>query len=225
MPSSAFRERIDRDAQAKIKKALGCTLEEAQELLKVQRAGGGAAPAPGTPAAPAPGATAAPAAPARPNAELEKLRREKADLERRTEALRAKVKKVKTRARDRLLETELRYSAVAAGIKADDADYAMGLYRAKVRATPQGEDVPDPDSFWPTLKAAKGYLFVDGAPAREVPIRPTTAPPASKKPGEEVPPARGAGAPAAEKGVMEMEPEEFGARTSNRYGFRPPQSA
>jgi DNA-binding transcriptional MerR regulator len=223
MPSSAFRDRVDRDAAAKLKKALGMTLEEAQALLKSRKEGGDGAPASAA-AAPA-GAPAGAAAPARgPDPEKEKLRREAKDLERRLEAQRAKLKKVKTRERDRRTEIELRYSAVAAGIKADDADYAMGLYRSALRATAEGEDLPAPEAFWPTLKASKPYLFADGAPAREVPLRATTAPPLSRKPGEETPPTRAAGKPPGQADVDALEKRDFDDRTASRYGFRPPQS-
>lgn len=215
MSSKALRERIDRDAASKIRRALGCTLEEAQAKLKAASSPEAAVAAAN---AAAPGVRPRGADP-----EVEKLRRQLADKTARLEAQKAKNAKVKDRERDKRVSLELRYSAVAAGISDEHADFALDQLAQAVRKTPAGKDPTSPAAFWPALLKARPYLGKGAAAAPvEVPLDPTTAPPESRAPGEATPKPPAPGERPKEKGVDELSDEEFASRTEKRYKFRVP---
>lgn len=214
MPSKALRERIDRDAAAKIKRVLGCTLEEAKAKLAAAGSPAAAIAAAGSPAAPA-------GTDPKVLERLASIERQNKDLRGRLDASKQKTQKIQSRERDKRVSLELRYGAVAAGIADEHADFALDQLAAAVRKAPAGQDPPTPQAFWPALLKARPYLGKGVAPT-EVQLRPTTAPPESRAPGEATPNQPAAGTPPPKDDVDKLSDEDFARRTDKLYKFRVP---
>lgn len=202
---AGFKDRLQREAAAMVRKNLGMTIEEAKALL----ARGGA---------PAPAAAAAPAAAPAPGARRDPdaaLRTKVHEQERRIEKQKNKIKTLRTRHADEMVNQTMRQEALGVGIAADHVDFALNLYSQAVRATKEG-DPPESQVFFVGLRKTRAYLFREGAPV--VTLSPTTAPPEGAGPGGETATPAGAGTPPKLPDAMEMSDSEF-REHKRRYGI------
>lgn len=212
IPQQAFKSRVEREAAAIVKKRLGISLEEAEQIVK---AGGVPAQTTSTPAGvTAVANTTANDAIAKMQAENEKLRRQVATANKTAQDWQNKHKKDTSRLRDRQIETELKSEALRAGVV--DPDYAVTLF---ARAAAKGE-ASDPAVFFGTLKTSHGHLFNGATAPAPVTVSPTTAPPESLQPGENKPSPTPAGTPATVANVEAMSPQDFN-RHLRSYGYQP----
>lgn len=217
IPLSGFKARLDREAANIIKKRLGCTLDEAEAIVKAKQPGAAAVPAAG----------AAPAAVANEGlvalqAQLTRVQRQATDALKKAGEWEAKHKKDTARLRDRAIENELKALAAVAG--ATDADYAIHLF---ARAAASGQ-ATDPATYFGVLKTSHPHLFgtVQAAapapkPAEPVKVPASTAPPASNAAGEATPTPNPAGGAKPAEGVEGMSQQDFSRRTRATYGFTP----
>jgi hypothetical protein len=214
-PHQAFVNRMKREAAMEVKRRLGITIEEAEELVKKSKE------------QPASGAAAKGTADAIVKAEKEasKLREENAALKRGQDQLRAKHEKEIRRLKDKQFESELAVEVSRAGITDPDcAELALTLYSRAVKdAKTANQEIPESGKFFAGLRESKPKLFGDGAaPAVPPPvvIPPTTAPPASAAPGGEPPKPTPAGGQPPAKTADDMTPEEFNQHL-RRSGYTP----
>ena len=204
MPENSFQARLNREAAALVRTRLGVPIEEAERIVKE----GGASSSRSAQAT-------ADESLMRENA---KLKREVDQRKREVEFTKKKASKDVQRLKDRQIDAELRFAAMAAGIT--DPDYAVELF---ARAARDGKE-KDPAKFFGSLKTSRPYLFEktatppEAAPA-EVPA--TTAPAESAQPGEVKPTPAPAGTPTGGVKVEEMSPQEFTQYTRSQYGFSP----
>lgn len=203
----AFRKRLDQHGariQRKLLDQLGvASVEEAAALAAAARA------TPGAPAA------VAPVAAARPTRDTGKAERELAEANARIERQKLKIRKLKASRKDAIVESEIRIDAVSAGIISDHVDFAMGLYLKAVTATP--DSPPPPATFFSGLRTARPYLFTSATPPAI--LNPTTAPPASLRPGEETPVAPPVASPAPAVDVDKMDDRQFAEHKRRNHGF------
>lgn len=201
-----FRKRVDQEAARVIKKKLGISLDEAIAKLAASSE---------PPPAPAPGGTPASAPPVR-DKRVEKILSDNERLTSRIEKLKKKVRKVRTAARDQVLDLEIKHDALRAGIKEADVDFAVNLFRQACLAG--GENPPDTMPFFTGLRTSRSYLFIDGSAPPPVPLKPTTAPPESLAPGEEKPNQTPTGTQPPVPDVDKMTDQEFAAH-KRRHGW------
>ncbi len=214
----AEMKRIRQEASRILRKELGAdvTLEQVKKLL-AEKAAAGAAPAPGQPTQPqAPGSkekklldeiAARDAAIAERDARIAKQNR--------------RITKLKRRQVRESTRMEMRMEAKTAGVLDRYVDFAMAEYGNLFAAFSA-----NPDGVAPEVKAAfQREPEVDGAavfayiraqhpmigqqPPAVVPISPTTAPPASRQPGETTPPVKQPGDKPKPFNAMELSDEEW----------------
>jgi hypothetical protein len=212
MPRASFKERVQREANAIARKALGMPVEEAAAALK-GRPPAAAAPAGGA----APAAGAPPPAPAHGRDDrVSRLEREKADLKRRLDAQKQKNDRIRGKARDERVALELRQEALVAGVIGEHVDFALDLYANACRAN--RENPPELPAFIASIKGARPYLF--GAGTQTVALAPTTSAPLTTAPGGGEPKPKPPGEVPPQKNVDEMDEREFAAYKKTRYGSR-----
>jgi DNA-binding transcriptional MerR regulator len=203
-----FKDRLVREAENRARKMLGMTLEEAKAALSGR-------PAPAAAPAPAPGAPAPAATPPRASKDPdEKLRRQLEDKTSRVERQSEKIKKLKTKHADELVNLGMRHEALAVGIAEEHVDFALKLYTDALLAwkrnqDPKKGDIPESRGFFAGLRTARAYLFREGAPI--VDLRPTTAPPESTAPGGETPTPARPGTPPKKPDAMDMDEDQWRA--------------
>lgn len=203
-----IRKLAAKQAVALVQEKLGCTLEEAAE--RVKNAGGSANPPAPPSGAPAPGS----------DREKEVLRKRVAKLLARVDAQKHKVVATKARARDHVVELELRMDALRAGILDEHADFALSQYRKAVQGAKDAESIQDPLPFFQSLRGGAPYLFAAaGAAPPVVTLRPTSAPPASNQPGGETPAPAAPGQKPPQVDAFKMSDEDW-KRHKGSYGFR-----
>jgi hypothetical protein len=205
-----LRQEAARQAARLVQDKLGVSLDEAVELVKkagtaIDAAPGGAPPA----AAPAPGS----------DREKRLLERRVAKLTARVEQSKRKVVSTKRRARDEVVELELRLETLRAGIKDDQADFALWQYRKAVAAAPDEAAIPEASAFFAGMKASHPQIFAGAAPLPPVTLRPTMTPPLSLQPGEETPANRKPGDEPPQVDAFKMSDEQF-RRHKASYGVR-----
>lgn len=202
IPQKAFKQRIDREAAMIVKRRLGISIEEAEQLVK---AGGGAQA--GNPSA----QTAADSA---LRAENERLKKERDRLRRESEDRVKKAEKAARRAGDKAITAEMRAEARLAGLV--DPDYAVHLL---AKAALKDENI-DPSKFFAGLKTTHPHLFTVPVepPAPPVAVAASSAPPESPAAGEVRPSPAAAGAPPATVDAETMSDADFRAHQRN-YGF------
>lgn len=211
IPKNEFLARIRREAAkmtaAQVQEALGVPIDEAREIIANAKSGQAQ-----------PGAAAAPVTDRRTINENARLKAENNKLRSERDRFEVRLRKQKSKSRDKIVEERLRSSAALAGVK--DVDYAVELYSRAVRtAAAASKDIPEPTEFWGGLRTSHPVLFGDAAPAAPPA---TTAPPESPQPGGErpqpAPPGASTGKPET---VDDMPPGEFADRTHRLYGIRP----
>lgn len=202
IPQKAFKQRIDREAAMIVKRRLGISIEEAEQLV---RAGGGAQ---------AGNQSAQAAADSALRAENERLKKERAKLQRESEDRVKKAEKAARRAGDRAITAEMRAEARLAGLV--DPDYAVHLL---AKAALKDENI-DPSKFFAGLKSTHPHLFTVPVepPAPPVAVAASSAPPESPAAGEVRPSPAAAGAPPAAVDAETMSDADFRAHQRN-YGF------
>jgi hypothetical protein len=191
----------------------GMSLDEAAEL--VRKAG---AAIDGAPAA----AGGAPPVAAVPGSDREKrmLERRVAKLTERVAKSKRKIISTKTRARDEVIELELRLDALRSGVKDDQASFALWEYRRAAQAAPDAESIPEPGAFFAGMRATYPQCFVGAAATPPVvTLKPTSAPPVSLQPGGERPQDAPAGSGPPQVDAFKMSDEEF-RRHKASYGVR-----
>lgn len=205
-----IRKLAAKQASELIQEKLGVSLDEAAELVKKAGASldaGGGAPA-GTP--PAPGS----------DREKEMLRRRVAKLTARAEKQKRKVVATKTRARDTIVELELKMDALRAGILDQHSDFALEQYRKAVRNAKDAESIQDPLPFFQGMRAGSPFLFAAaGAEPPVVMLRPTSSPPVNGNPGAETPAPVTPGEKPPQVDAFKMDDEQW-KRHRGSYGFR-----
>jgi hypothetical protein len=216
IPSDEFAKRVQREAKSLLRRKIGT--DDIDEITALVERGRKATPA----------AAAAAAVPGTPapvvDPETERLRAKTRELEAQVEEERSRRRKVKNRARANEMDLRLRHSALVAGVKSDDVDYALERYKRAVGVAPEGK-APMPDAFWAELRKTQAFLFAGAAPApAPVPLSPTSAPPEGAAAGE-APKPNGAAAPRPVDDVEKLDSKGFEDRTMNRYGYRPPRVA
>lgn len=210
-----FRKRVDQEALRVLRRELGVgSLEEAKELLA------GRAPAPGgdggAPAAPPAGGQPNPnpnAPPAQPPRAGEsprerKLREDNQALRDRVARQHKQILKGRDGKRAEVTALELKFQAVQAGISERYVNFALAEYRelfmqytakpgsvaAEIKAAFDRDPTDDRAAF-SYIRAQNPMIAAAAAqPPVVVPLDPSTAPPASRQPGEDVPPPKAPGA-------------------------------
>lgn len=228
-----WKKRLDQEARRKLRRELGVdTDEEVQAFIaKAKAIKDGAAPAGGAPAsseqAPAPAASATPGL----DPEVRKLIRLNKKLAERVLKQKTRIVKTKTRARDEVVELELKMEVLRVGIDDEYSEYALSQYKKAARAAAAEEkEIPDPAPFFQTLMTRQPVIARGGAaPVAPAPVnlRPTTSPPASTQPGEQLPNQNtpGGGPPVVnvddrdDDGNYKMDDRAFKAH-KEKYGFR-----
>jgi flagellar motor switch/type III secretory pathway protein FliN len=214
IPQAAFKQRLQREAAAEVKRRLGITIEEAEAIVKKTDS---------------PQATSTGVA----NDVLVKLQQDKVklqaevDKQKRTVAdLEAKHKKDVTRLRDKQTEAELKFMAKGAGVT--DVDYAIHLF---ARAAAAGQTT-DPTAFFGGLKGTHSYLFLASVPsspvvaeAPPVAVPAVTAPLESSQPGETKPtPVTPTSATSKDASVENLSGQDFNRHMRSKYGYVPGMS-
>jgi hypothetical protein len=202
IPQKAFKERIEREAASIVRQRLGVSLEEAEKIVRA-----GASSTAET------GAQAADQAVAEMRRENERLAKKLQAEKEAAQQWERKHKKDTTRLNDRLVEKELHFKASRAGIQ--DTDYALHLY---ARAANSGE-ADDPDKFFASLRAKVPMIFDPATAPKPEPVAPSTAPAESTAPGGVTPKPAEPGLKKPAEDVADMSPQDFAARTRNRYGW------
>lgn len=209
-----LRQEAARQAARLVQEKLGVSLEEAVDLVKKAGASIDGAPAAGG----APPAAAAPA----PGSDREKrvLERRVAKLTARAEQQKRRIVSTKKRARDEVVELELRMDALRVGITDEQADFALWQYRRAAQAAADPESIPDPRPFFEGMRKTHPQIFASAAPApAPVTLRPTSAPPASRAPGQELPEVAPSGGAPPQVDAFKMTDEQF-RRHKQGYGLR-----
>lgn len=209
-----FRKRVDQEALRVLRRELGVdSLDEAKALLGGRAAAGdGGAPPPPAAAAgqpPAPNANQPPASPPRGETPREKkLREDNEALRERVARQHKQILKTRDTKRADVTALEMKFQAVQAGIAERYVNFALAefrelymQYQAKpgsvapaIKAAFDADPVNDRAVFAHVL--AQNPMIGTGAalPPVVVPLDPSTAPPASRQPGEDVPPPKPPGA-------------------------------
>lgn len=201
-----IRKLAARQAAALVQEKLGVSLDEAVELVK--KAGTTIETPAGPP--PAPGS----------DREKELLRKRAAKLAARVELQKKKVVATKARARDHVVELELKMDALRAGIIDEHSDFALEQYRKTVRSAKDEASIPDAITFFRGMRGGAPYLFAaTGAEPPIVTLRPTSAPPVNGQPGGETPTAVTPGQKPPQVDAFKMNDEEW-KRHRGSYGFR-----
>jgi hypothetical protein len=209
-PHQAFMNRVKREAAMEVKRRLGVTIEEAEDLVKkggTQQASGDQSATDKT----------VDKALAEARKEAEALRRENEGLKAQGEANKRKHEKEVRRLKNKEFEAKLSTMAARAGI--NDVDYALTLFAREALAN---KDI-DPDKFFPGLRESKPHLFAATAAvtAPTVPVvNPTTVPVQSTDPGAAPPTPTAVGSATATKTADDMSPEEFNSHL-RRSGWTP----
>lgn len=204
IPVTAFRQRVKREAESFVAKALGMPLEQAQaNLKKLKDLESGLVEKE-----------------AHANEAVERLRQENQSLQRRlqkalnaSEELKRKQSKEVRRLKDRQIESDLLYRAKAAGMA--DANYGVHLF-AKAAAAKKASD---PSTYFDGLKKTHPHLFKGGASTEPV-VAVNTAPPRSSSP-DGAPPRPSAQGTSAAKTADDMDAQEFSSHARSRYGYTP----
>lgn len=223
IPESEFKKRLERETVKQLATKLGISREDAAAILSGEKK---LVPAGSAPAAAAPGAAPAAAAPVvvtdpKIIDRLSRVERDNRELSTRLAKSKEKVKKVRERERDKRVTLEIRHNALAVGVVDKYADFALDLFMKACRKDPKIAD--DERGYFTTLKTDYPFLFAGGAPAAAaptVPLRPTTAGPASTQPGEVKPNPAAAGTPPTEQNVDKMTDDEFREYKKQKYGSR-----
>jgi DNA primase len=149
--------------------------------------------------------------------QLEASEQKRAEAETKAEEARL----AKRRAKDKMVEANLRKLATKAGL--DDEDYALLLYAKAAAAAagkkdadgnPAPEALPAPDEFFAGLAKTRPALLKTAPPA---PPASTTPAAADKLPS----PTPAGGSAAAPRTADDRDEREFAASTRSKYGFNP----
>jgi hypothetical protein len=211
-------ELVARETEVMRRKLLKSFGVETEDELRARLAGPAA---PGTPPA---------AAPAQPDPavtrELETERKKATKLQEQLDETTAKMARIRTRARDQRMRSEVSAIAVRAGVADDHLEFAIERYKKavvglgdKIKAMSDQQGREWSAKFFQELRKTMPYLFTEpqAAPAPTV-VPPSTAPPESRAPGEETP--RPGTPPAPAVNVDEMTPEQFAAHRARVHGYR-----
>jgi hypothetical protein len=210
IPAPAFKERIQREAQAMVQKATGLPMSEVVKLVQqggVRSEGGGRTAAQNT----------ADVAIKAAKDEAEKLRKENTRLLREREDSQNKHKKELRRLNDRVIEAELSALARAAGIvQPRYIRFAIDDFASAVRKDPN----LNPETFFAGLQVTDPAFFQTAAPPAPAPTVPaSTAPPESPAQGETRPSPAAPGTPPVAPNVDDMDDQAFNAHRKSVYGF------
>lgn len=210
IPAPAFKERIQREAQAMVQKATGLPMAEVVKLIQqggVRPDGGGRTAAQNT----------AEVAIKTARDEAEKLRKENTRILREKDDADKKHKKEVRRLNDRVIEAELSALARAAGIvQPRYIQFAISDFASAVRKDPNLK----PEAFFAGLQATDPAFFQNAAPAAPATTVPaSTAPPESPAQGETRPSPAAPGTPTAAPNVDDMDDQAFNAHRKSVYGF------
>lgn len=209
IPTDAFKARINREANALLKKNLGMSLDEAKALVQGRQTNAATGNHVITENVHPSDATA------RYEAQIAKAKRDAAVSAKAAKSWQDKHAKDTRRLRDRAIETELRFEAARAGIV--DTDYAIHLFAREAAKN----EAAVPTKFFGGLKSTHPHLFTATAPSEvpvEVPV--TTAPPESLQPGEARPLPSATGTPPALPNAENMDQQQFSSHLRS-YGFHP----
>lgn len=210
IPAPAFKERIQREAQAMVQKATGLPMSEVVKLVQqggVRPEGGGRTAAQNT----------AEVAIKAARDEAEKLRKENQRILREKDDADKKHKKEVRRLNDRVIEAELSALARTAGIvQPRYIQFAISDFASAVRKDPNLK----PEAFFAGLQSTDPAFFQTAAPPAPAPTVPaSTAPPESPAQGEARPSPAAPGTPTAAPNVDDMDDQAFNAHRKSVYGF------
>lgn len=211
-----FRKRVNQEAARLIRRELNCSIEEAKEIIAARAAGGD----PATP--PAPAAGGAPPTPQSESTRVKKLQEELAAAKQRIGRQHKQIIRGRDRKKADVTALEMKFEAMQAGISERYVNFAMSeygelwtSYQANAAGLPpeiKKAFEADPINGRAIFAYILGQNSMIGAqPPTIVPLDPTTAPPASRQPGEETPPVKPPGAPPERFDAGKLTPEQWRA--------------
>ena len=190
-----FRKRVDQEVARLLRRETGLTMDEIKALAAARAGGQPAAPAAGQPAA---------VPPAGESRGERKLREENQALKERVQRQHRQIGKFKDGKRADVTALEMKFEAVQSGIAEKYVNFAMSEYRelwmayqakpasvaAEIKAAFEKDPIDGRAVF--AYIRTQNPMIASGAalPPVEVPLAPSTSPPASRQPGEETPPPK-----------------------------------